>query len=377
MDDERRVVLDKMRNESFPFLGMTTNKTCIDLFCGAGGSSLGFKRAGFDIVCAVEVDAVSTYRHNIGAPVLHEDIRKIDPSDLRERLGMKKGELFVLLGCPPCQGFSEMRKDGEKDPRNDLVETYGDFVREFMPQFLVFENVPGILKKNYGKKFFDSLKSYLSEIGYFHKTYLLNAADYGVPQIRKRVFLIASVSERTLPNLEKYRTHGPPEDSEVQAGKLKPWVTVREAIGHLPPLKPGEKDPAVPNHRARDLTPKTLRIITAVPKNGGSRKDVPKHLWLDCHRRQRGYNDVFGRLAWDKPSNVITSGCTSVTKGRFAHPEQDRGLTPREAAVLQGFPEDFVFFGGMDSVSRQIGNAVPPPLAEIIALSLIESFEKQ
>ncbi len=203
-----------------------------------------------------------------------------------------------------------------------------------------------------GRKHFQTLLETLREEGYRAAYRVLDAADYGVPQRRRRLVAVALRSD--VP--EEFRFPPP-----------RPRTSVRNAIGDLPPLQAGQRDPADPNHAARRLGERTLRLIRAVPKDGGSRKDVPTSLWLRCHRDRRGHEDVFGRLRWDDVAPTITSGCTDPTKGRYMHPDQDRAITPREAACLQSFPRDYVFEGTAVQVSRQIGNAFPPRLMREIA----------
>ena len=350
--------------------------TIIDLFSGAGGTALGFLQAGYRIVAAVEIDtwAAKTYEANIGVTPIVRDIRDIPPTDFRKSLDLEEGELDVLVGCPPCQGFTRMRNgNGKDDPRNELVRVYGHFVIAFRPRFVVFENVPGLIRTHHGKTYHAALKSQLEKAGYAIRTFLVDAADFGVPQHRKRVIVLAGRDGEVPPDLMSARTHGEPNSPEVRTGRLLRWRTVRDAIGGYPALRAGEKfeglfhGKPLPNHTARRMGGRVLSFIAQVPQDGGSRTDVEERFWLACHQKHGGHKDVYGRLKWDEPANVITSGCTNVSKGRFAHPEQNRGLTPREAAALQGFPDDFIFYGGMEAVSRQIGNAVPPPLAYAIA----------
>lgn len=342
--------------------------TAIDLCAGAGGTALGFRRAGFLILAALEIDpdAAATYELNIGVRPTVADLRAVDADRWRSELGLAPGDLDVLIGCPPCQGFTRLRgKDGVDDPRNDLVCIFVEFVLSFRPKLVVFENVPGFVKGARGKVFHDQLVAALIRAGYRPSEALLDAADFGTPQHRLRFLLMAGLGYK--PRLPE-RTHGAPDDPAVIAGTLKPWRTVRDAIGHLPPLAPGEECKEVPNHRASVVGPRVLEFIKLVPKNGGSRAEVPRSLWLPCHLKHDGHKDVFGRLAWDAPASaVITSGCINPSKGRFVHPEQDRGLTPREAAALQGFPDWYTFVGGHLSTAAQIGNAFPPPFAEAVA----------
>ena len=229
------------------------------------------------------------------------------------------------------------------------------------------------MRAKHGKKFFNALCKGLEALGYKVNQKLEDVADYGVPQHRERIIVIAGRNGEELPFPKA--THNDPNSPEVVSGKLKPWLTVRDAIGRsrYPVLKAGENGEGkrkrkYPNHVAPEMSKKVLKFIRRVPHNGGSRKDVPKRPWLQCHRAHDGHTDVYGRLAWDAPSNTITCGCTNVSKGRFVHPTQDRALTPREAAALQGFADDFIFEA--DMAAEQIGNAVPPPFAYAIALAL-------
>jgi len=348
--------------------------TLLDLFSGAGGTGLGFQQAGFRIIGAVELDphAAETYSRNLAVDVTRSDIRKLEPSDLRETLNANKEELDVLVGCPPCQGFSRMRNErGADDQRNGLVLHYLRFVVELMPRFAVFENVPGVVDTEHGAALYLTLCNGLRELGYALGEYRLNAADFGVAQHRRRVIVIAGREGQSPP--VPARTHSAPTSPSVLRGDQLAWRTVRDDIGNgkYPELKAGENGEdrgQFANHVAPATGRKVLEFIERVPPDGGSRTDVPEDYWLSCHRGHDGHRDTYGRLAWDRPSNTITSGCTNPSKGRFVHPEQDRALTAREAAALQGFPDTFVFYGAR--VAWQIGNAVPPPLASAIAAAL-------
>jgi len=326
----------------------------VDLYSGAGGSSLGLMLAGFRIAGALDCDpaACRTYARNTGVRPLCARLEEIEPGTFLKHFGLDRGDIDVLVGCPPCQGFSQAnrRAGTEDDPRNRQVILFAGWVREVMPRAVVFENVPGILR--HGRRHFRALLAILRGGGYRVAYRVLDAADYGVPQRRKR--LVAVALRHDVPGEFRF----PPP---------RPCSSVRDAIGDLPPLRAGERDPRDPNHVARRLGKRTLQLIRAIPKDGGSRKNVPASLWLRCHRAGRGHEDVFGRLRWDDVAPTITSGCTDPTKGRYVHPEQDRAITPREALCLQSFPRDYVFEGTVVQVSRQIGNAFPPLLMREIA----------
>lgn len=346
----------------------------VDLFAGAGGTALGFLQAGFTIVGAVEIDpnSISTYQNNIKLTVTNQDIRSLSPEDYRVQLMLEKGELDVLGGCPPCQGFTRMRNEkGANDERNDLVLRYLEFVKEFMPRFALFENVPGLIRTDHGSIFYNQLVAGLETLGFKVVKYEVDAANYGVAQRRKRVIVLAGRNGEKPPFPDP--THGDPRSLPVREKRLCPWRTVRDEIGNnrFPQLtagQNGELEGKYPNHIASNTGEDVLRFIRMVPHDGGSRTDVDSAYWLPCHKDHAGHKDVYGRMTWDRPSNTITTGCTNPSKGRFVHPEQDRAITAREAAVLQGFPLDYRFHGS--SAPTQIGNAVPPPLAFAIAKSL-------
>jgi len=331
-----------------------------DLFCGAGGLSLGFKLTGFTPTGGLEKkeERVEAYRLNIGVRPLVADAFKLKPKELTRQI-----DADILLGCPPCQGFSRLRVNRfGPDERNDLVLFFGEVVRASKPPFVVFENVPGVAEDWR----FVRLLRILRRLGYAVAYDVIDAVDYGVPQRRRRLVLVASRNgEGRLPE----PTHGPPDSPEVKRGVRMPWRTVRDAIGDLPPVEHGKCHPADPLHCAKRLPENWLRLIKAIPKNGGSRFDAPEELWLPAHRRlgRRGFFDVFGRLRWDTPSVTITTGFPNPSKGRFVHPEQDRGLTLREGARLQTFPDDFRFVGSFNEIAAQIGEAFPPLLARRIA----------
>ncbi len=339
--------------------------TFIDIFSGAGGSTLGFVKAGFSLIGALDnfEYAVETFKRYFKHEPILADARMFDYN----RWGRELGDVDVVVGCPPCQGFSRMRNCKTPgsciDSRNDLVFVYVRVVKELKPKAFVFENV-GWMIRAYGGIYLNELLVRLKKLGYRITWGILDARDYGVPQRRRRLIIIGSL--RGEPRLPE-PTYGNPRSREVKEGMRKPWRTVRDAIADLPPLGPGEEHPLIPNHKTMQLPEHWLKLIKAIPKDGGSRKDVPSELWLPCHRRHKGHNDVFGRLAWDKPANTITTGCWNPSKGRFVHPEQDRGLSLRECARLQGFPDDFIFYGPATAVAIQIGNALPPPLAQAIA----------
>lgn len=319
----------------------------IDLFSGCGGLSLGLKTAGFSIAAAVDSDplACSTYRMNHRTRLLEQDIRTVEPSDLMAQLGIEEGDLDLLAGCPPCQGFSTLRTlNGRKaidEPMNDLVFQFSRFIAAFKPRAVMVENVPGLARDDRLARF----RRMLSAMGYKSRIDVFDAADFGVPQRRRRMILIAA--RTTKPEF---------------AGPAKRRRTVRSAIADLP-LPAVAEDPAH-NYPAK-RAPHVMAIIRKIPKDGGSRGQLGREAQLACHRKCDGFNDIYGRMSWEKPSPTITGGCINPSKGRFLHPEQDRAITLREAALLQGFPRTYKFdmSKGRYPAAQMIGNAFPPAFA--------------
>ena len=327
----------------------------IDLFCGCGGLTLGVKRAGFQVVGAVDTDglAVKTYKANHPeVQVWEEDIRPLSTRRVKHRLRIRKGELDLLAGCPPCQGFSTMRTlNGAvepKDDRNDLIFVFMKWVSDFMPRAVMLENVPGLVQDVRFKRFCRILKNH----GYIGRFDILNAAEYGVPQRRRRLIYVAGLG-REIPFADK-------------AIKQK---TVRETIGALPPAgNSGDSAHDLPEKRNQ----RVVEIIRMIPRDGGSRKDLGEARQLECHKRCDGFKDVYGRMAWDEVAPTITGGCFNPSKGRFLHPEEDRAITMREAAMLQSFPRRYKFpvEGNKCALALMIGNALPPEFGAALGRSI-------
>ncbi len=323
----------------------------IDLFSGCGGLTEGLKRAGFNVIGAVEIDSLASETYLSNHPevlMFRRDIREVASAEILKTLKIKKGQLDLLAGCPPCQGFSSMRtRNGKKrnyDKRNDLVFEYLRLVAEIMPKTVMMENVPALANDRRMKM----ITAKLVSLGYDNNEtpLILNTADYGVPQRRYRMILLSSrVGKIHLPEKDKIRK------------------TVKDAIGHL--SKPGKSgDPL--HDLIEKRTPRIEKLISLIPKNGGSRKELPTSFQLPCHRRLNGkgdgFKDVYGRMKWTDVSPTITGGCISPSKGRFLHPSQNRSITLREAALLQTFPEKYNFSlsKGRQGVALMIGNALPP-----------------
>lgn len=336
------------RNNDPEVAGRDPRPTVIDFFSGCGGTSAGLRSAGMNIAAAVDFDAAAaaTYRANFPETAFHErDIRKlqIDAFD-----GIPKaGTPLVFAACAPCQPYSTMRPSGAQPRRGErsLLLTLIPFIERLEPDAIIVENVPG-LQKIPGASTWNRFLRFLDRSGYAASWEVIDCRDFGVPQRRKRLVLLAS--RRGKIDMPK-PTHG--------AGKL-PHATVRDWIGHLPAIEAGEQHTADPVHRAGALGELNLRRISSLGE-GGSRKEWPADLWLTCHQTSRGHQDAYGRMRFDDVAPVLTTKCTDITNGRYGHPTQDRAISAREAALLQTFPADFTFVGGLKSVTRQIGNAVP------------------
>jgi DNA (cytosine-5)-methyltransferase 1 len=342
----------------------------IDLFSGCGGMSLGFaavgkNSGGFNIIGAADIDAISlnTYRHNFKVPALRRDVRELasNTDSLKSfltELEYDPEKPLVLIGCPPCQGFTAHRKKnwGTEDLRNNLVVLLAEIATVIKPDCLVMENVPELLSGRYWV-YFEAFRKRMESEGYVVKQAIHNAAEYGVPQERFRAIIIAMRS--------KYFLMPQPE---FQPSNFR---TVRDAIGDLPPIAPGEICGQDKLHRCANHRQATIDVIRKIPRNGGKR---PVGVGPACLDRTSGFSDVYGRLAWDKPAITITHYARNPASGRYVHPDQDRGLTIREAARLQGFPDTFEFTGPFDAIFRQIGEAVPPPLSVAVATAVLSAL---
>lgn len=335
--------------------------SAIDLCSGCGGLSLGLKRAGFEVLAAVDNDALSVETYRMNHPnthVVEDDIRSVDPAALMKDLNLNQGELDLLAGCPPCQGFSTLRTfNGNRnvdEEMNDLIFEFIRFARAFLPKALMIENVPALLRDDRLGKVCRELES----LGYKCNADLFDAQKYGVPQRRLRMILFAFKG-----------------DCPAFGSPVRKRVTVAEAILGLP--SPEVSDDPLHNYRVQ-RSDRVRTLISLVPKDGGSRKDLPDKYKLECHKRFKGFHDVYGRMSWNKPGPTITGGCINPSKGRFLHPEEDRSITLREAALLQGFPRSYAFPAkkGRHPLAQLIGNAFPPVFAERHAKSIYRHLEK-
>ncbi len=332
--------------------------TSIDLFAGAGGLSYGLVEEGFQVATAVEIDPISAKSYSLNhrrTNIIVDDIRRVRGPQLLKQAGLLRGELDLLTGCPPCQAFSTLRTRRRKqqldnDPSKELIIEMLRLVRSIRPRAVIVENVPGLAKD----KHFTDFRLGLKQAGYQSTYGVLDASDFGVPQRRKRLILVALRRSEIPLDWLSYRCER---------------RTVRDAIGHLAPSgTSGDILHDIPEKR----TPAMMLRIKATPKNGGSRRDISTELQCACHTRIDGFKDVYGRMAWEDVSPTITSGCNNPSRGRFLHPEEDRAITLREAALLQSFPPDYQFCldRGKEHIACQIGNAFPPDMIRPIARAI-------
>jgi len=334
---------------------LASSPLALDLFCGCGGLTLGLKQANFRVIWAIDEDSLSveTYRINHPEVLVREvDIRRVDADDVRKELGLARGALSLLAGCPPCEGFSMLRTlNGGKlvsEPKNDLVQEFLRFARAFEPQAVMLENVPALA----ADERFQTLVAALKEMGYAIEHRVLNAADYGVPQRRWRLILLGGKSG-SIPFAVPATTRR----------------SVRETIGDLPGV--GRSRDPLHDLKAR-RSARIAKLIRAIPANGGSRRALGKKRQLQCHKDFRGFNDIYGRMPWDDVAPTITSGCVNPSKGRFLHPERHRAVSLREAALIQSFPPDYFFSlrKGKYAAADLIGNALPPEFVRRHALEI-------
>jgi len=335
----------------------------IDLFCGAGGLTFGLQKAGVCIAAGIDSDPICEFpfSSNNGTRFINADVREISGYDLSTLY--RSGAIRLLAGCAPCRPFSPFRRgtDNSGDEEWGLLGEFSRLVDELKPEFVTMENVPGLASKPIFRKFVQDLH----QLGYHVVSQSVYCPRFGVPQHRRRLVLLASRIGAV----------------KVPIGPLPPesYRTVRDAIASLPRLAAGETDPRDPLHRARSLSETNLRRLRS-SQPGGTWEDWPEDLRAKCHRKETGltYRSVYSRMAWDEPAPTITTQAYNFGTGRFGHPEQDRAITPREAALLQTFPRRFRFVRPHEEVllarvGRLIGNAVPPRLAFFVGKEIVRA----
>lgn len=345
----------------------TKSLRAVDFFCGAGGMSLGLQNAGINVLAGVDnaADCRNTYEKNIkGAKFIKHDISTLSAASLAERLNIGEDDpTLIFAGCSPCQFWSKIRTDKTKSTRTAfLLKQFQKFIRHFRPGFVVIENVPGLHSRK-AESILPGFIEFLDELNYSWDDGVINANHYGVPQNRMRYLLIAS----------RLATHVslPPSLPAISP-------TVQDFIGvanGFQEIVAGHRDDSSLQHTAAALSQENLKRIRLTPKSGGDRsawKDN-EELQIDAYRDKDDiFKDVYGRMYWERPAPTITTRFNSFSNGRFGHPEEDRAISIREGATLQTFPKDFVFYGSnMSQLARQIGNAVPPALAQRIGQHLI------
>lgn len=331
----------------------------VDLFCGVGGLTHGLAKAGIDVVAGIDIEPACRYPYeeNNKAKFIERDVNELSAADVADVI--RGGDISMIAGCAPCQPFSTYSRSGRSKKRGDdwqLVETFGRLVNEVQPELVTMENVPQLLDHPVFDQFLGSLENYSVEWS------VIQATRVGIPQTRKRLVLIAS----------KLGADGLALPQDEQKPK-----TVRGAIGRLRPIKAGESDPHDRLHVASRLSDTNLERIRH-SKPGGTWRDWPEELQAACHRKSTGatYPSVYGRMSWDEASPTITTQCFGYGNGRFGHPEQDRAISLREAAILQTFPPRYKFVRPGEPVrfsvlGRLIGNAVPVRLGEVVGETVV------
>ncbi len=355
--------MDLLQEESSP-----SSISAVDMFCGVGGLTYGLQQADINVVAGLDVDETCKYafEENNDAEFISKDIRKFTSAELLKLYPEKS--IKLLVGCAPCQPFSahtRKNKNRSSDERWSLLDDFGKLIEEVKPELIAFENVPLIRKEDIFTNFCDKLHS----LDYhFDPELIVCCPDYGIPQKRRRLVLIASIwgEVELIP-----KTHScSPDDG------LLPFQTVEDAIGDLPKVDDGEVCEQDPLHRSRKLSNKNKqRIISSKP--GGTWNDWDEELRLPCHKKTSGesYTTVYGRMTWDDPAPTITTQFNNLGSGRFGHPEQDRALSLREGALLQSFPKEYKFIHPespitVGRIAAYIGNAVPVQLAKVIGESI-------
>ena len=336
----------------------------VDLFCGVGALSHGLKLAGCKILAGYDTDerCKFAFEHNNGGTFFKRDVGRMSAYEI---MGHYSGDApSILAGCAPCQPFSTYKQRYAEDPQWGLVKKFAELAAQVQPDFITMENVPALVRYQNGRVFRE-FKAILNEAGYPLRTTLAKCELFGVPQNRRRLVVVAA-HRRKIRRLLPNGTVG---------------MTVRAAIEHLPSIAAGEMHETDNFHVASALSPVNLRRIKAA-RPGGTWREWPQDLRAACHRRSTGktYPGVYGRMEWDKPSPTMTTQCFGFGNGRFGHPEQDRAISLREAAILQSFPDAYAFLPPgevpyMKEVGRWIGNAVPVGLAEAIGLAIISETE--
>lgn len=355
---------------------MAHTPTVLDLFCGIGGLSLGLERAGLKILGGIDnwLDAKRTYEHNHAIKCMLGDVSKIQPAQITEFFGISTNDVRIMAGGPPCQGFSTVGRRDSADPRNSLWVHYLGIVNHFRPAYVLVENVEGLVVMDRGGVCEQIIDNF-NKIGYRAKWEVLTSADYGVPQLRKRVIFLAWLDGLVEPAF--------PSRNTIE------YVTVSDAISDLPPLESGEVSTAyvnspsskyqsdrrngcavLNNHEAAKHPLHLVELLSHIP-DGGNRKSIPDHL-----QPKSGFHNSYARLASYKPAIAVTSNMRKPSSARATHPSQNRGLTVREGLRLQSFDDSFEVLGTRTSQYLQVGNAVPPLFAEALGKEVLKAYRE-
>ncbi len=338
----------------------------VDLFCGIGGLTHGFIREGFTVVAGVDSDGTCRYgyEHNNHSKFIEKDILDVTADELNALFG-RDTKIKVLVGCAPCQPFSKLNLNNITEKQLQPLAKFAQLIEQIKPEIVSMENVKGLLKNPIFNDFVAALRR-----NRYHYTYqVVDFSDYGVPQKRQRLVLLAS-------RLGEIFLIPPTHKNKKR--------TVKDAIGHLEPIEDGEISEKDPLHRARLLSPLNKKRIRATQKDGGNSRSWDRSLVLECHKKESGKTyrgSVYGRMRWDEPAPTMTTQCVGIGNGRFGHPVQDRAISLREAAFLQTFPHSYRFIDPKEelmvvNVARFIGNAVPVRAGKIIARSVKVHLEK-
>lgn len=344
--------------------------SAVDLFCGAGGLTHGLLRAGISVDAGIDIDKDAEYAYvtnNPEAKYYRWDVGRTSSPSLKALFARDKYRL--LAGCAPCQPFSKLTQAIDRHRSWDLLNNFARFINRIQPELVTMENVPELAVR--GKDVFEKFVGALGRLDYHVDWKIVRCEEYGVPQFRRRLVLLASrLGELKVPQ-GRWRSSNQ-------------WKTVRGAIGRLRAVESGEESPNDRLHVASSLSPLNMKRIKATKPDGGDRHDWPEELVLECHRKKSGarYHSIYGRMWWDKPSPTMTTLCTGIGNGRFGHPEQHRPITLREAALLQSFPMSYEFWPpekklNRAAVSTMIGNAVPPRLAEALGEAILRHLAQQ
>lgn len=337
----------------------------IDLFCGIGGLTRGLQKAGIRVVAGVDNDERCKfgYEESNGAVFIGRPIEKVSAREIAELYS--KDAIRVLAGCAPCQSYSGLNRHGRTEDDNVPIKRFAYLIRAIKPEIVTMENVRGLRDTDH-YPVFDYFLGVLKRNGYKVSFDVVNAADYGVPQERKRLVLVAS-------------RLGKNDIKLIDPTHKNRHVSVRQAIGRLRPITDGETSTTDPLHHSRKLSPLNKKRIMATPKDGGDARSWKKDLLLECYKKESGQtymNSVYGRMRWDKPAPTMTTQCIGLGNGRFGHPDQNRAISLREAAIFQTFPRDYIFSDPNNKMlsgdlARFIGNAVPVRLGEVIGESIV------